>query len=325
MSDSETLACYTWLLKTSQHLHAIRSQEPLLVAITDAFLELTGGERAYLWLSEAGPNALLPMAARGRQGAQIAPAERRAHNAAKRALAEPDAPQVTEDGDAGHSQAAAVLQHEGQSLGVVYAEGAFKPDWAGSAAIGHFARTAALALDNARLLERASNDLLTGLPNNSAFMGALDKALRSLREQDGCGIVLLDLDAFKRVNVAAGADVGDRTLIDVAHTLRDTLGADGLVARFGSDKFAVLLSMSPYTGMAVRLWDVAERARAAVGAKISGGIQLSCSIAGVATLTAPTVAGVSPARALVTQCDQLLSKLRRTGAGKLEIVVPVAH
>ncbi|MCO4787204.1 MAG: bifunctional diguanylate cyclase/phosphodiesterase, partial [Marinomonas atlantica] len=49
------------------------------------------------------------------------------------------------------------------------------------------------------------------------------------------------LDGFKEVNDTFGHDTGDLLLVDVAQRMRDTLGGEGIVARFGGDEFVLLV------------------------------------------------------------------------------------
>ena len=138
--------------------------------------------------------------------------------------------------------------------------------------------------------------------------------MREATPQRCGGVLLLDLDDFKRVNQAAGAEMGDRALIDIAHTLREVLRTDGLVARYGSDKFAILLPVEG-ASIAVRMHDVAERARAAIGTKNYHGVSLSACIGG-----APFGANSKQSeQELVAVADNVLGKARKRGPGQVEI------
>jgi diguanylate cyclase (GGDEF)-like protein len=90
----------------------------------------------------------------------------------------------------------------------------------------------------------ATHDRLTGLPNRTAFVAAIDDRLADIRRHGGAVAVLfIDLDNFKLVNDSLGHEAGDTVLTIVARRLK-TLGTRperALVARFGGDEFAMLL------------------------------------------------------------------------------------
>ena len=88
------------------------------------------------------------------------------------------------------------------------------------------------------LLRLATTDLLTGLANRARFYRAVEDALTGSRS---AAVLILDIDGFKNVNDTLGHAVGDGILCEVARRLEDGVGASGLVARLGSDEFAVLL------------------------------------------------------------------------------------
>ena len=317
-----------WLLHVSRTMFACRDADRLLTLAIDAFVELTGAERGFVLLEDRASGKLIQTLGRAAGGAAINATESRITSLANQVFREKRPLFVTDAGtDDGASRrsmtemrlkmlACAPLTGESSPLGVLYADGKnFDRDALKQRHAEILADHAGVALENARLFERASNDLLTGLPNNSYFLTHLGKALRDAREGNQGGLLLLDLDSFKRVNLAAGAEAGDRALIDIAHTLREVLRSDGLVARYGSDKFAVLLSPDEHTRIALRLRDVAERARAAVGTKSYHGVALSGCIGGIAF----PHAGASAPQDLIAIADNVLAKARARGAGQVEI------
>jgi diguanylate cyclase (GGDEF)-like protein len=106
---------------------------------------------------------------------------------------------------------------------------------------------AALVLENLRLLESvetlARHDGLTGLFNRREFETRLqEEQSRAQRLGSQCGLLLLDLDHFKAVNDSLGHRAGDELLQSVGVLLRSTLRAHDIVARFGGDEFAVLVT-----------------------------------------------------------------------------------
>ncbi len=95
----------------------------------------------------------------------------------------------------------------------------------------------------AKLQHDAMHDVLTGLPNRALFHDRLQLALsrRSRRRDQGCGVLFLDLDDFKKINDTLGHAAGDMLLIAVAQRLRAVLRPQDTAARFGGDEFGVLV------------------------------------------------------------------------------------
>ncbi|HET6343501.1 MAG TPA: hypothetical protein VFH51_01160, partial [Myxococcota bacterium] len=60
-----------WLLRTSRNLFATRDVERFIPVATDAFIELTGADRGYLFLTERDTGKISPCAARGPGGLQL--------------------------------------------------------------------------------------------------------------------------------------------------------------------------------------------------------------------------------------------------------------
>jgi diguanylate cyclase (GGDEF)-like protein/PAS domain S-box-containing protein len=91
-----------------------------------------------------------------------------------------------------------------------------------------------------RLSYEATHDALTGLANRALFAERLAGVLAGGDEQ-GLGLVLVDLDDFKLVNDTLGHDAGDELLIAVGDRLRHAVRGNDTVARLGGDEFALLL------------------------------------------------------------------------------------
>ena len=106
---------------------------------------------------------------------------------------------------------------------------------------------AALVLENLRLLESvetlARHDGLTGLFNRREFETRMqEEQSRAQRLGSQCALLLLDLDHFKALNHDQGHKAGDELLQAVGVLLRSTLRSHDIVARFGGDEFAVLVT-----------------------------------------------------------------------------------
>jgi diguanylate cyclase (GGDEF)-like protein len=86
--------------------------------------------------------------------------------------------------------------------------------------------------------DRSQLDASTGLPNRSAMHQRLHAGLQ---RGEALGLLMIDLDRFKRINDALGQAAGDRLLQLAAQRLQQALPDAELLAGVGGDEFAVLL------------------------------------------------------------------------------------
>lgn len=92
------------------------------------------------------------------------------------------------------------------------------------------------------LRDRANKDLLTMLPNRSAIATTLEQEIsRCHRDRRTVGVILLDLDHFKRVNDTYGHFAGDAVLRETALRLRSSMRPYDQVGRYGGEEFLVVL------------------------------------------------------------------------------------
>ncbi len=93
-----------------------------------------------------------------------------------------------------------------------------------------------------KLMEMATHDALTGLPNRTLLYDRCGVALANVqRYNKKLAIMTLDLDLFKNINDTLGHDIGDRLLIAAAGRLTGALRKSDTVARMGGDEFVLLL------------------------------------------------------------------------------------
>lgn len=97
-------------------------------------------------------------------------------------------------------------------------------------------------ISQAQLVQMATTDPLTGLPNRKLFFDRLEECITHVtRHRRKLGLLYIDLDGFKGVNDTMGHSAGDELLIKVGEVLEKNLRKSDVVARLGGDEFAVIL------------------------------------------------------------------------------------
>jgi diguanylate cyclase (GGDEF)-like protein len=95
-----------------------------------------------------------------------------------------------------------------------------------------------------RIAHMAEHDALTDLPNRLLFHRNLAEGIARAKPEEKLAFLCLDLDGFKNVNDTLGHPAGDELLRQVGQRLGRCMQADGeaqgMVARFGGDEFAIL-------------------------------------------------------------------------------------
>jgi diguanylate cyclase (GGDEF)-like protein len=163
---------------------------------------------------------------------------------------------------------AAPLVTEGEVVGAIVLSRRTAEPWprVASRILAGAAIEASAALERAyshRAAEaRASTDALTGLPNRRYFDEFCGLLARRRRADDALGVLMIDIDHFKKVNDRFGHGTGDQVLRAVATAVAGAVRDDDVPARFGGEEFAVLLRDPSLRGAL----EIAERVRAAVGA-----------------------------------------------------------
>ncbi len=103
-----------------------------------------------------------------------------------------------------------------------------------------------LALANFRLRatlrERSTRDELTGLFNRRYMEDSLDREIRrAIRDGEALGVLMMDLDHFKRLNDEFGHAAGDFSLRQIGQFLQANVRAEDIACRFGGEEFVVIL------------------------------------------------------------------------------------
>ena len=109
-----------------------------------------------------------------------------------------------------------------------------------------FAAQVGLSVANIRLHEalrtQSIKDPLTGLYNRRYLTEMMDREIRrAVRAEQSLGILILDLDHFKKFNDTYGHDAGDTVLRETASFLIKSIRVEDIVCRFGGEEFVVIL------------------------------------------------------------------------------------
>jgi diguanylate cyclase (GGDEF)-like protein len=162
---------------------------------------------------------------------------------------------------------------------------------------------------------KSDTDPLTDLPNRRAF----DRSVRALAaESIGNGsavlaIVMVDLDAFKRVNDTAGHAAGDQTLIAIAGILRRTRRSDSVTARIGGEEFVVAV-----VGAEQAAIGMAERLRREI-AETSWNVTASVGVATASLARVPKNGIRTLVQDLVESADRAMYRAKRAGGDQVNV------
>ena len=94
-----------------------------------------------------------------------------------------------------------------------------------------------------QLVNMSENDELTNVLNRRGLRKKLDTMYQKAKEEASLlAVMIIDVDYFKEFNDTYGHLAGDDCLRKIASALRDSVGMDGIVGRYGGDEFMVVVS-----------------------------------------------------------------------------------
>ncbi len=109
-----------------------------------------------------------------------------------------------------------------------------------------------VAIEKGQQLEKiAETDPLTGLRNRRAIsQHFLNMTRNGLAENEQIGLILVDVDYFKRFNDSLGHHAGDECLIELARVFAQTADEFGAIAgRHGGEEFVILSKVNSQAGL----------------------------------------------------------------------------
>jgi two-component system cell cycle response regulator len=115
-----------------------------------------------------------------------------------------------------------------------------------------------------QLKDIASRDGLTKVWNRTESVKFLSEELeRGRREGVSTGVILLDIDYFKRINDFYGHDIGDQALIQVVSRIKKKVRISDKIGRYGGDEIVIVLPRCSTP----EIKRIAERVRLSVSKK----------------------------------------------------------
>lgn len=163
---------------------------------------------------------------------------------------------------------------------------------------------------------KASHDSLTSIWNRGAIIEMLERELsRARRDGTSVGILLADIDHFKKVNDTRGHLVGDEVLRAVTGRLKSEVRSYDSVGRYGGEEFLIVLpgcDNPKLAAKAERLVKVVERSSVETS---TGAVAVTISIGGIASGDCPH-AEVSK---LLRAADAALYRAKISGRNRSEM------
>lgn len=125
----------------------------------------------------------------------------------------------------------------------------------------NIASLAGIAINNARLYEMATTDMMTKLKIHHYFQTILIEEInRSIKYDRPLSLIMADIDHFKKFNDNYGHVAGDEVLKNVAAVFKDNIRLIDIGARYGGEEFAVILPKTDINEAII----VAERIRSSI-------------------------------------------------------------
>jgi GAF domain-containing protein len=252
------------ILEVVKKINSERNLRRLVTMILDTAIEFSNGTRGTIAIfKEQSFNAELSRTVNGGEIKHsdipsLAPVLKRLHKTGKSVIVDDVSadealkPETAEAGRDAQSIICLPLRVKSRLMGGLYLD-----NTEAAAAFGArerefaevLAEHASIAIENALLYRKSTQDRVTNVYNHAAFEQFLDDEMDLARRGNyPLGLLMIDVDDFKQINDLHGHEVGNDVLRNVAYTLSTTVrGADiigratqdrpSIVARYGGDEF----------------------------------------------------------------------------------------
>jgi diguanylate cyclase (GGDEF)-like protein len=163
-----------------------------------------------------------------------------------------------------------------------------------------------------QLKDEANRDSLTGILNRKAIMTTLEQQIRAAYAVEKMvGVIMVDIDYFKRVNDKLGHAAGDATLREFTRRLSTSLRENDYLGRYGGEEFLIIINDTTPE----QLTQIAERFRSVIADTPFVIDENTLNITGSFGLTA-VVPDTCPTEAVVAVADKALYAAKNSGRNK---------
>jgi diguanylate cyclase (GGDEF)-like protein/PAS domain S-box-containing protein len=214
---------------------------------------------------------------------------------------------------------------QGEALGIIHFQATDEAPTLADSELSFkttFAAQLGLSIANIGLREalrtQSIRDALTGLYNRRYLQEMLEREIRrAVRADQSLGVLILDLDHFKKFNDTYGHEAGDTVLRETATFLAKNVRAEDIVCRFGGEEFVVILptaSLENAKSRAERLRSKLRELTVLHRGQSLGAITMSVGVAAVPEH------GTSP-KAVLEAADAALYRAKREGRDRVMLAV----
>ncbi len=215
---------------------------------------------------------------------------------------------------------------QGEALGILHFQATDEAPVMADAELSFkttFAGQVGLSVANIRLREalraQSIKDPLTGLYNRRYLTEMLDREIRrAARAEQSLGILMLDLDHFKKFNDTYGHDAGDTVLRETASFLGKSIRIEDIVCRFGGEEFVVILPTADLNASHARAERIRSKLRELTVLHQGQSLGMITVSVGVAALPQH---GTSP-KELLDAADAALYRAKRDGRDRVVVADP---
>ncbi|MEC4986084.1 MAG: diguanylate cyclase [Oscillatoria sp. PMC 1068.18] len=185
------------------------------------------------------------------------------------------------------------MMAQGETLGMLYLSFSEKDslDEAKKQLAKTVSENLALTFANLKLWEtlqhQSVRDPLTGLYNRRYLQESLEREIhRASRQKQSLGVVMLDIDHFKKFNDTWGHEAGDTVLREIGKLLQQTIRASDLACRYGGEELTLVFpetSLEDTEKRAIQIWENIKNLQIKHRGQYLGSLTVSLGIASFPT------------------------------------------